>query len=341
MRPTTSDIAKEAGVSLATVDRVLNERPGVRAPTIEKVKRAIDRLGYVRDVSAANLARQRTYRLVFVVPDGGNEFHTAIRNTITECSVTAIAERTDLQLEQAPLHDPHALAKVLNNLDTKQIDGVAILATETPLVRDAIRHLKESGVAVVALISDLPNTDRDYFVGINNIAAGRTAGELLGRFAGKEPGKLMVVASSMQSHDSAERRLGFDHVIHNAFPQLEVLPTMESHDDLDKITHMVSRSFRHNDDIRGVYSLGAGSRMLTRCLAELAPQPRPLVIAHELTPHTENALKNGSIDAVITQDLGHIIRSSLRLLRATSDQMEIIASQERIRIEIIMKENLY
>lgn len=340
MRPTTSDIAKEAGVSLATVDRVLNERPGVRAITIDKVKSAIERLGYVRDVSAANLARQRTYRLVFVVPDGSNEFHAALRDTVIECSMAAISERTDLQLIKAPLHDPHALAKVLNNLDANKIDGVALLAPETPIVRDAIRHLKESGVAVVALISDLPNTDRDYFVGINNVAAGRTAGELLGRFVSTAPGKLMVVASSMQSHDSAERRLGFDHVIRETFPHLEVLPTMESHDDVDKITRMVRQAYQHNDDIRGVYSLGAGSRMLTRCLADLAPDPKPLVIAHELTPHTENALKDGSIDAVITQDLGHIIRSALRILRAKSDQIEIIASQERIRIEIIMKENL-
>ncbi|MEO0363356.1 MAG: LacI family DNA-binding transcriptional regulator, partial [Pseudomonadota bacterium] len=62
MRPTTRDLAREAGVSLATVDRVLNGRPGVREATVEAVNAAIERLGYVRNQSAANLARGRTYR---------------------------------------------------------------------------------------------------------------------------------------------------------------------------------------------------------------------------------------------------------------------------------------
>ena len=340
MRPTTSDIAKEAGVSLATVDRVLNGRPGVRALTIEKVRSAIERLGYIRDVSAANLARQRTYHMVFVVPEGDNEFYQAIRETIIGCGTTAITDRTDVQLVTTPMHDPHALAKVLIDLNTQLIDGVALLAPETPMIRDAIGHLKKSGVAVIALISDLPNTQRDFFVGINNVAAGRTAGDLLGRFVGHKRGKLMVVSSSMQSHDSVERRLGFDDVIRNTFPCLDALPTMESHNDAQKIMRMVTQCYENHSDILGIYSLGAGSRMLTRCLAELDPNPRPVVIAHELTPHTENALRDGSIAAVITQDLGHIIRSSLRILRAMSDQIAIVASQERIRIEIIMKENL-
>ncbi|WP_367648140.1 LacI family DNA-binding transcriptional regulator [Ruegeria arenilitoris] len=43
-----NDIARVAGASLATVDRVLNARPGVRGFTIEKVNKAIAELGYIR-----------------------------------------------------------------------------------------------------------------------------------------------------------------------------------------------------------------------------------------------------------------------------------------------------
>ena len=75
MRPTVHDIAAEAGVSLATVDRVLNGRPGVApADGPRKVETAVSRLGYVRDVTAANLARRRIYPLVFVIPAGPNSF---------------------------------------------------------------------------------------------------------------------------------------------------------------------------------------------------------------------------------------------------------------------------
>ena len=46
-RPTVKDIAKTANVSLATVDRVLNERTGVRQFTIDKVLKVIDEIGLV------------------------------------------------------------------------------------------------------------------------------------------------------------------------------------------------------------------------------------------------------------------------------------------------------
>jgi LacI family transcriptional regulator len=58
-RPTVNDIAKAAGVSLATVDRVLNARQGVREKTVARVNAAIEQLGYIRDVTAPNRATAR------------------------------------------------------------------------------------------------------------------------------------------------------------------------------------------------------------------------------------------------------------------------------------------
>jgi LacI family transcriptional regulator len=67
-RPTVRDIAREAGVSLATVDRVLNARPRVRENSVRRVQDAVEKLGYVRDVSAANLAKRKEYRFAFIFP---------------------------------------------------------------------------------------------------------------------------------------------------------------------------------------------------------------------------------------------------------------------------------
>ena len=55
MKPTVHDIARTVGVSLATVDRVLNDRPGVRAKTRDLVTSALAMPGYVRDVCASHL----------------------------------------------------------------------------------------------------------------------------------------------------------------------------------------------------------------------------------------------------------------------------------------------
>ena len=61
MRPTTKDLAEEAGVSLATVDRVLNDRANVSDRSREKVQQAIAKIGFVRNIAAVNLVKNRTY----------------------------------------------------------------------------------------------------------------------------------------------------------------------------------------------------------------------------------------------------------------------------------------
>ncbi|CAG1014019.1 MAG: LacI family DNA-binding transcriptional regulator [Rhizobiaceae bacterium] len=339
-RPTVNDIAEAAGVSLATVDRVLNGRPGVRDKTVSRVNAAIEKLGYVRDVTAANLARQRRYRLIFILPDAPALFVDTLREAIAESVSSSVADRTDVRIVTFPNDNPHALVKSLRALSADDTDGVAIFAQETPHVRDAISRLKADGVPIVALVSDLPNTERDHFVGIDNVAAGRTAGFLMGKFLGNTGGSVMVLVSSMQARDNVERRLGFDQVMSESFPAIEVLPSIENHDDEETTTRLVSEVLRKRPDITGIYSAGHGSQALVEVLRGYERRHDITLIAHELTKVTREALRDHLMDAVISQNVGHIVRSALRVLRAKSDGLDIVSSQERIRIEIVVRENL-
>lgn len=339
-KPTVNDIAREAGVSLATVDRVLNERPGVRSATIKKVQAAIEKLGYVRDTAAANLARQRTYRFVFVLPDWQGQFLTSIEQSISEIILNAPQNRTEVKTLRVPNHDHTQLATTLNEFDPKQVDGVAIMAKETPLVRDAISGLRKRGIPVVSLVSDQPNSDRDHFVGIDNVAAGRTAGTLLGRFAGGRTGKVVVVITNKQSRDMIERRHGFDQVMREQFPSLEPLPSVEGQESPQHTEQVTLRALQQNPDVVGIYSVGASVLGIARAVSAAELRKRPVLVDHELTENSTALLRNGVIDAVITQNTGHLVRSALRVLRAKCDKTPVIKSQENIRIEIVIRENL-
>lgn len=340
-RPTVRDIAKVAGVSLATVDRVLNARPGVRAATTERVHAAVASLGYRRDVMAANLARQRRYRFRFVLPDADSEFLADLRRRIAEAA-EPLADRTEVEIVQLPSDDLPALLAALGPEGTGQIDGLAVMAEETPVVRDAIANLRQRGVPVVSLVTDQGTADSSHFIGINNVAAGRTAAVLVGRFVGPRPGAVAVVVNSTMARDMVERRLGFDTIMRERFPHLRVLPSLEGHDDRTQTEMVLKTCIAMHTDIVGVYSAGGGTRGITRALndSRLASSQRITSVVHELTPHARAALKSGRIDAVITQDTGHIGRSALRVLRAKCDGLPIIEAQERIRIEIVLRENL-
>ena len=340
MRPTVFDIAKDAGVSLATVDRVLNNRPGVREKTIQQVQDAIEKLGYVRDVAAANLARQRSYDFICILPDSKTEFMDEVRAAISEAAAGLSPDRTSISVREFQLDNTKKLIELLGEIETEAPDGVAIMAPETPAVRDAVKRIMATGTHVIPIVSDLPNTDRSHFVGINNVGAGRTAAQLMGRFLGAKSATILVVAGSMVSTDHAERRTGFDETMRVAFPQHQLLPTLEAFDKAENVRERVGEALQQHPDIAGIDAIGAGNRGLVSILHETGRAKDIIVVAHELTDCSRAALKGGTFDAVIAQNVGHIVRSAVRTLKAQTDRLRTIESQERIRTEIFIAENL-
>src|SRR5947209_15622642 len=122
---TLKDIARQAGVSLATVDRVLHNRPGVRADTVRRVKEAIERNSFQPHVAAAELARGRARRFAFVMPSGPNPFMQQIEAYLGEMSAWLSARRLSVEMINTDVFDPFVLAASLETL-SGDYDGVAV-----------------------------------------------------------------------------------------------------------------------------------------------------------------------------------------------------------------------
>lgn len=339
-RPTTKDLAAAAGVSLATVDRVLNGREGVRPGTVERVGAAIREIGFVRDIAAANLARRREYRFAFVLPDRNDEFVTALVRAVGTAAAAMARERIAVETRRVPADDPQGVVRALADLARDGTDGIAVMTSETPRSRDAIARAQEAGCAVVAFVSDQPSAARDRFVGIDDGDAGRTAATLVGRFCGPAPGPVLVIAETVRSRDSLDRRRGFDAVLRAQFPHLTALPTVETHGDPSRADRVVANALAGARDLRAIYLMGSAARPVIDSLDRHGAGQDVVTVAHELTPATRAGLESGRLDAVITQDVDHLVRSALRVLRSRSDGLPIVASQERIRIEILLATNL-
>jgi len=219
-------------------------------------------------------------------------------------------------------------------------DGVAVVALDHPAVREAINALQARGVTVVTLVSDVPGSKRVHYAGIDNSAAGRTAANLMGRFLRGQTGKVGLIAGSLALRDHIERQFGFEQVMTHEFPSLTVLPVRESRDDWRKLEEMTAQLLNEHPDLVGLYNVGGGTRGIVSGL-EAAGRARGIVfIAHELTDPTRRALIRGTIDAIINQDPGHEVRSAVRVLMAKADNVPLIESQERIRIDIFLRDNL-
>lgn len=340
MIPTARDLAKAAGVSLATVDRVLNNRPNVSKKAKQQVNDAIVRIGFVRNLAAVNLARNRQFRFKFILPESGDQYLNEILRRVAHANDTLKADSTSVEAVQISMLDPHHVADYLTSLSHDDVDGVAVMAPESPPVRDAIGRLHERSINVVQFLSGQEKLEELDFIGVENYSAGSTAGRLLGRFLGNQPGKIMVIAETMQSLDSIERRLGFDNVINEKFLHLTPLPSLETYGDSKRATKIIATQIQNVPNIKGVYVLSSEARVPVEILSEHLDLDEVTVIAHERTPFTEKALREFKVDAIVAQNAGHAVRSAIRTLRARGDNREPLTEQETIRIEILIPDNL-
>ena len=336
---TLKDIAREAGVSLATVDRVLHNRPGVRADTVRRVQETIARNAFQPHVAAAELARGRARRFAFVMPTGANPFMQQIEAYLGEMSAWLSARRLNVELINTDVFDPSVLAVSLETL-SGDYDGVAVVALDHPGVRAAINDLVDAGTKVVTLVSDVPSSRRHHYVGIDNIAAGRTAGALVGRLVGEKSGKVAIIAGSQGLRDHAERIFGFNQVMASEFSHLDILPLLEGRDEDDRSEQLISRLLDKHPDIISLYNVGAGTQGVAKALTEAGREKQIVFVAHDLTAMTRRLLLQGTLDVAISQNPGHEARAAVRVLLSLARNEPILSEQENIRIDILMRDNL-
>jgi LacI family transcriptional regulator len=339
-RATLHDVARVAGVSLATVDRVLHGRGGVRARTIERVQSVVERLGYRPDPAAARLARKSHARLVFVLPSGTNTFVGMLDHQVRSMAPWLAEQRASAVVHRADVFSPESLSRHLAKLPG-QFDAAVVMGLDHPLVRAAVDDLVAGGMVVMTLVSDVPGSRRSRFVGIENVAAGRTAASLLGRFAGPgRKGRVGIVMGSRSLRDHAERLFGFEQVIGAEFGTLQLLPPIEGHDRSERTEPQVVQLLKDEPELVGLYSIGAGNRGIQAALERSGRASKIVWVCHELTAHTRQALLTGVADAVINQDAGHEVRSACRQALAALSGERVLPEQERIRIDIFLRDNL-
>lgn len=338
-RVTVQDIAKLAGVSTATVDRVLNNRGGVKPAKSRRVLEVAMQLGYIdeRDQRAVDVGPRS--RIVFVLPNGRSRYISMLGRMIV--ARTAEFERLRLTplVEYINSFNPQALAKSLRQ-HAATAQGIAFMAIEHPLVRETVAQLGAEGVPLVTLISDIAGSGRLAYFGLDNRAAGRTAGELLGRFIGNKPAKVAMIAGSLSYRAHGEREMGFLDIVQEAYPNLEVVGLREGKDDEDLNFRLMRSLLSQHPDLAGVYNIGSGAAGVARALKHARRSRQVVFVGHGLTADTRESLIDGTMDAVITQDAGDTIGHCASFFANLRAGKGPVPAPEPMRIEIVLRENL-
>ena len=202
-RKTISDLARAAGVSVATVDRVINSRLPVRPGTAALVLEAARAIGFhATGVISHRIAPEvRRMTLGFILQRKTTPFYRALGDALetgTRASTTIHGRPLIEYLEDS---SPAFVAERMRRMG-ELADAVAVVAADHPYVSCAITELHEKGRPTVALISDLSSPVRTGYVGVDWRKVGRTAGWAMPKLV-RQPGKVAIVVGShrYQAHE--------------------------------------------------------------------------------------------------------------------------------------------
>jgi len=335
---TVTDVARLAGVSTATVDRVLNQRAGVRAVTVERVLNAARDLGYLAEGSLAH-STFKSMRLAFVLPAGTNRFLGLLGAHIVGAQDRLAPFNMRARVSFIESFKPEVLARELRLLG-KDMDGIAFMALEHPLVREAVDALAEKGVATVTMISDVAHSRRVAYVGLDNRAVGRAAGYLIGRFIGTRPAKVAMIAGSLSYRAHEEREMGFLQILQEQFSQIAVVGLREGQDDENKNYRMAKSLLARHPDLAGIYNIGGAPEGIARALTEAGRAQDMVFVGHGLTPRTRELLIDGTIDAVISQSPQSLLMDCITVFSNVRSGQGATQGLDRPRTEIVLRETL-
>lgn len=333
------DVARAAGVSRATADRVLHGRRGVRPLTVERVVRAASELAYLPDETLHQFLRPTPMDLLFLLPVGTNPFIRLLGDYVQIVEHHLEPFNVRCRAVTVAGFDAEGLASELIH-HGRHCDGIAFVALDHPLVRRAVDQVVSEGRHVLTLLSDLPGTRRAAYVGVDNLSAGRTAGLLLGRMLDRKRGKVGLIAGSRAYRGHEERETGFRAVLAERFPALQVIELREGHDDIEQNYRQARALVHQHVDLVALYNIGGASEGIGRALKEADMAEHVVFVGHEITADTRALLIDGTLDAVISQNPQLEVMNCVRIFSNLRAGREALAGVERVRTGITVLENL-
>jgi LacI family transcriptional regulator len=339
-RATIADLAREASVSVATVDRVLNSRLPVREVTALRVVAAAEAIGY----HATGLLKQRMTEvkpctLGFLLQKRHDDFYKALANELLNATKSADFIRGKPVVEFMDELVPSFIAAKIREIGAR-VDALAVVAVDHPLVSEAIEEIVAKGKPVFTLLSDLTTPARSGYIGVDARKAGRTAAWTISRLA-KKPGKVGILLGSHRYLNQETAEISFRSYMRENAPQFQLLEPLVNLDDQRIAYEAVEDMISSNADLVGIYMSGGGMEGLIRALRDENAGGRIIAVCNELIPVTRGALIDGTIDMVLATPVAPLAaRAVAAMAQAANTGRHEGGALIQLQAEIFVSENI-
>lgn len=326
-RPTIADLARAAGVSVATVNRVLAGAPNVRLATRERVSDAAARIGfYGTNALRSRVAAARPrHRFGFLLQQPHRAFYRTLAQALQEAAAAVAEAEIEARLEFLADLAPQNVAARLEALG-RDCAAVAVVAAVHPTIITAVDELRGRGVPVLALVSELTAADAIAYVGLDNWKAGRVSA-WAAALACRRPGKLGVLVGHHRYRCHELREAGFRSYLREHAPGFTPLEPQATFEQSAVAQEHTEALLAAHPDLVGLYVAGGG---ITGALAAVRAQGRAgelVVIGHDLLDVTRAALLDGTMTLLTSHPFARMAEVAVAtMLRAVSDDARATAS---------------
>jgi LacI family transcriptional regulator len=351
-RATVKEIARLAGVSIGTVDRVLHDRGEVSADTRGKIHAIIAKLGYEPNIMARQLAKGRVYAFRAILPRAEQDsgYWSLCLAGIRRAERDLAPYGTRLRVDEFDRYDRAAYRALLKNIVSEPCDGLLIAPV---LPEDLVPALGSLGggsadralsrVPYVFFDCDAQGTSPVAAIGQDALRAGYLAGRMMSLLA-KGPGPLVAVSAHAGDRHIRLRIEGFETFFRDAASgtgsrrvMVTECPELESAEDCN---HALGKIFRSSPDVSGVLVANSSGHIAGEWLAARGAKGRCAVVSWDLVPANAQALREGKIDCLVSQRPAEQAREGLERLFKAVVRGEEDASPASIPLEVYFKENI-
>jgi LacI family transcriptional regulator len=339
-RPTITDLAERAGVSVATVDRVLNNRHPVREATVRRVLKAAEELGYY----ATGLLQQRLREdvpertLGFLLQKRSDHFYQTLGADLAAATRGAPGIRGKPIVEFMDELSPTAIVEAMRSVGEKA-DALAVVAVDHPHITEEIDRLHAKGVPTFTLLSDLTAPARAGYIGLDSRKVGRSAAWAIARLASK-PGKIGILVGSHRYLGQELAEISFRSYFREMAPDFRLLEPLVNLEDSRIAYDATLDLLKRNPDIVAFYGAGGGVEGTIQALREAETGQHIAFVCNELTPETRAGLIDGVIDVVIATPTAELAAKAVEAMAKAAEAPSQPATQILLPFDLFISENI-
>ncbi len=340
-RPTIRDLAKAAGVSVSTVNRVLAGSKEVREPTVTLIQDAAERIGFygLGTIRSRFNARRSKFRFGFLLLQSSRTYYKLLAATIEAAAArNADAEIEPLIIFVEDLSPQNVAAKLLELGRTCQ--ALAVVAAVHPLVMQAVEQLRQQGIPVFGLVSQLSAAGNVNYVGVDNWKEGRTAAWAIANVC-KSPGKIGIFVGNHRFRCQEMNEVGFRSYFREFAPDFTLLEPLSTFETSAVSEELTEKLLAEHPDLAGLFVAGGGISGVINALRASGKAGRIVTVGHQLMENTRLGLLDGTLTMILHLPMesmvSHLLSGMINDCKTPEKQP---ARTVILPFEIITRENI-